>query len=104
MLPDIISPWQTGFVPGRGITENILMAQEWVGELDKKLTNPNLILKLDMEKAYDRVSWSFLMATMRRFGFTEWVTDLVYRVVSNNWFSVMINGESSAFFKPREGG
>ena len=50
------------------------------------------MLKLDMEKAYDRVEWNFLLFMMRQFGFAEWVIDLIFRTLSNNWFSVLING------------
>lgn len=61
LLPGLISPWQIGFVPNRGITNNILLAQELVHDLDRRLSNPNLVLKLDLEKAYDRVDWSFFV-------------------------------------------
>ncbi|XP_027182051.1 uncharacterized protein LOC113780452 [Coffea eugenioides] len=71
LLPKPILPWQTGFVPGRGIMDNILLAQELVMELDRKLAHLNLVLKLDMEKAYDRVEWPFLLFMLRSFGFSE---------------------------------
>lgn len=55
VLPLIISHTQTGFVPGRHIEYNILLAQELVKKINtKRKEPPNLILKLDMEKAYDR--------------------------------------------------
>ncbi|XP_027093591.1 uncharacterized protein [Coffea arabica] len=54
LLPKIISPWQSGFVPGRSIADNILVAQELALYIDRKLRCPNLMLKLDMEKVYDR--------------------------------------------------
>ena len=44
LLPRLVSDWKTGFVPGRGIADNILMAQELVWDLDRRLKNPNLIL------------------------------------------------------------
>ncbi|XP_027174437.1 uncharacterized protein LOC113774066 [Coffea eugenioides] len=44
-----------GLVPGRSITDNILVAQELAMDIDRKLQCPNLMLKLDMEKVYDRV-------------------------------------------------
>ena len=94
-----MSPWQTGFVPGRGITDNILLAQELVQELDRKLWYSNIMLKLNMEKAYDRVEWPFLLFMLRNFGFREQVIDVIFRVVSNNWFSVLINGEPSEFLQ-----
>ena len=37
----------------------MLLAQELVLDLDRCLTNLNLILKLDMQKAYDHVEWPF---------------------------------------------
>nr|XP_027088507.1 uncharacterized protein LOC113709854 [Coffea arabica] len=103
VLPTLVSPWQTGFVPGRGITDNILLTQELVVDLDRRLRHPNLMLKLDMEKAYDRVEWPFLLFMLRKFGFTEHVVDLIFRLVSNNWFSVLVNGEPSGFFKSTRG-
>ncbi|XP_071906019.1 uncharacterized protein [Coffea arabica] len=56
LLPKLISPWQADFVPGHCISDNLLLAQELAIDLDKRLNHPNLILKLDMEKAYDRFS------------------------------------------------
>ncbi|XP_071924898.1 uncharacterized protein [Coffea arabica] len=103
VLPHLISPWQAGFVPGRGIVDNILLAQELMGEIDRKLVEPNVILKLDMEKAYDRVEWPFLLFMLRQFGFEEGVVDLLFRTFSNSWFSVLINGEPSGLFKSSRG-
>lgn len=103
ILPSIISHWQTGFVPERSIADNLLLAQELISEIDRKLESPNLILKLDMEKAYDRVEWPFLLSMLRTFGFCEWVVDLFYRILSNNWFSVLINGQASGFFRLSRG-
>ncbi|XP_071914053.1 uncharacterized protein [Coffea arabica] len=103
VLPSLVSPWQTGFVPGRGITDNILLTQELVMDLDRRLRHPNIMLKLDMEKAYDRVEWSFLLFMLRQFGFQERVVDIFFRLVSNNWFSVLVNGEAAGFFKSSRG-
>ncbi|XP_060194951.1 uncharacterized protein LOC132624144 [Lycium barbarum] len=33
---------------------------------------PNIVMKLDMTKAYDRLSWSFLTKVLSKFGFGEW--------------------------------
>lgn len=67
LLPKLVSPWQSGCVPGRNIADNILVAQELVSDLDRRLKNPNMIFKLDMEKAYDRVEWSFLLYIFNSF-------------------------------------
>ncbi|XP_027183778.1 uncharacterized protein LOC113782066 [Coffea eugenioides] len=89
----------SGFVRGRNITENYLLAQEIVAGIEKKARGGNVVLKLDMAKAYDRVSWFYLIRVLRKFGFGERFIDMVWRLVSNVWFSVMINGAAYGFFK-----
>ncbi|XP_071906007.1 uncharacterized protein [Coffea arabica] len=62
LLPRLVSPQQTGFVKGRNISENYLLAQELFSGIRRSLRGGNVALKLDMAKAYDRVSWLFLGA------------------------------------------
>ncbi|XP_071912299.1 uncharacterized protein [Coffea arabica] len=98
-LPKIISPQQSGFVRGRNITENYLLAQEVLAGIGKKSREGNVALKLDMAKAYDRVSWLHLTRVLRKFGFGERFIDMTWRLVSNVWFSVMVNEAAYGFFK-----
>lgn len=59
-LPRLISPEQSGFLADRDIQENILLAFEMINALEKKCRGANIVIKLDMHKAFDRVSWQFL--------------------------------------------
>ncbi|KAH0757662.1 hypothetical protein KY290_021155 [Solanum tuberosum] len=61
LLPRFISLNQSGFVKGRNTTENVLLAQEII--TDNRLTGKpdNVIIKLDMAKAYDRLIGIFLL-------------------------------------------
>ncbi|XP_074574624.1 uncharacterized protein LOC141831085 [Curcuma longa] len=77
VLDAIISPTQSGFVAGRNISDNILLAQELYHKMNYHIRGGNLILKLDMAKAYDRIQWEFLFQIMEAFGFTEPVIDMV---------------------------
>lgn len=52
----IISTNQTGFMKRRNIFENVLLAQEIIRDIDKRKRHHNVVVKLDMTKAYDRVS------------------------------------------------
>ncbi|VFQ97942.1 unnamed protein product [Cuscuta campestris] len=101
VLPRLLSPHQSGFVAGHSITDNILLAQEMCHGM--RVDNEDVILKLDMMKAYDRVSWYFLMSVLRRFGFSETWIDLVYRAISNIWYPVIINGIREGFFQSTRG-
>lgn len=69
LLPKIISGNQSGFVKVRSIIENFLLTQELVTNISKRGKPSNVVINLDMTKAYDRVSWFFLMKVMRKWGF-----------------------------------
>ncbi|XP_047253681.1 uncharacterized protein LOC124887809 [Capsicum annuum] len=53
----------------------------------------NVVIKLDMMKAYDRVECLFLIKVLRKMGFSELFIGMVYRLVENIWYSVLINGQ-----------
>jgi hypothetical protein len=76
ILHAIISMNESAFVPGRLITDNILVAYEALHTMQSRMQRKNgyMALKLDMSKAYDRVEWDFLEAIMKKMGFAEkWV-------------------------------
>lgn len=56
LLDAIISIEQEGFMEGRDISEQILLAQELTQLLNKKVRGGNIMVKLDMMKAFYRVS------------------------------------------------
>uniref|UniRef100_A0A2N9F3X0 Reverse transcriptase domain-containing protein n=1 Tax=Fagus sylvatica TaxID=28930 RepID=A0A2N9F3X0_FAGSY len=73
VLPRVISESQSAFVPGRMITDNVIIAFEAIHHL-KNLRggkNAQMAAKLDMSKAYDRVEWDYLRAVLVKLGFHE---------------------------------
>ncbi|XP_073051345.1 uncharacterized protein [Primulina eburnea] len=99
----LVSWNQSGFVPGRVISDNILLAQELTHSLSLPTRGGNVILKLDMAKAYDRVQWSFLLDVLRHYGFSEQVVSLISACISHCQFSVNINGSLTGFFGSTRG-
>lgn len=103
ILLRIISKNQSGFVKGRAITENILLAQEIINDIKRPNRGKNVVIKLDMTKAYDRVSWPYLCQALRKTGFSnDWVS-LIHRFIANNWYTMIVNGVRHGFFKSERG-
>ncbi|XP_019241420.1 PREDICTED: uncharacterized protein LOC109221391 [Nicotiana attenuata] len=72
ILPSVISDEQAGFVKGRSIVENVLLTQEIITDTRLRTkAGPNVFNKLDMMKAYNRLSWLFLTKVLRKMGFSE---------------------------------
>ncbi|XP_019235849.1 PREDICTED: uncharacterized protein LOC109216174 [Nicotiana attenuata] len=90
ILPKIISANQSGFVKSRNIFENIMLAQEIVHGIKKPTVGSNVVIKLDMAKAYNRVSWSFTCIILMRMGSSEMIIDMIWRTMSNNWYQSLL--------------
>ena len=73
ILPQLISPSQSAFVPGCLIIDNVLVAYETLHSIHCRKSSKKgyLALKLDISKADDRVESDFLKNIMLRLGFPE---------------------------------
>jgi len=71
-VDSLITPFQNAFIQGRLITDNILLAHEIYDYMRKKKKDKWGFgaLKLDMQKAYERIEWSFLKAILHNMGFS----------------------------------
>jgi hypothetical protein len=103
ILPNIISPTQSAFVPGRMITDNVLLAYEITHLMHTKMGGRDglVAIKLDMSKAYDRVEWDFLEQMMVRMGFSHSWIKMIMSCVRTVTYRVKINGRLSDVFFAR---
>jgi hypothetical protein len=70
MLVQIIGSFQSSFLPGCSTSDNTSILQEVIFNMRKsKGKNGDVAYKLDLEKAYDNVSWDFLKSCLEDFGF-----------------------------------
>jgi len=65
----IISPNQYGFVQSRQIQNCIGIASEAIIMLSKKVKGGNMAYKVDIHKAFDILSWKFLLLVLAHSGF-----------------------------------
>lgn len=92
----IISSNQTAFIKGRYILESVVSVHEIIHYAHQS-KNPGLVLKLDYEKAYNRINWEFLdeMLASRGFGaiWRRWIKS----ILANGSFSVKINNSIGSY-------
>ncbi|XP_048605596.1 secreted RxLR effector protein 78-like [Brassica napus] len=103
IIPDAVQLNQAGFVQGRLLCENVLLASELVTAFDKPADTTRGCLKVDLSKAYDNVHWGFLDNVLQAMElphiFREWIKECVMTTS----FSISINGELAGYFSGKKG-
>lgn len=102
ILPLIIFEEKSGYVEGRQILDNILLAQEMIHTLQSR-NIPGMLIQLDLSKAFDKINWNYLEAILNAFGFdTQWIRWILALIKSTS-FSILVNGSPSTPFSPSRG-
>eukprot|EP00253_Pinus_taeda_P008428 PITA_08428 len=102
ILPGIISEEQSGYVEGRQILDNILLAQEMIHSLHSR-KEAGMLMQLDLSKAYDKVSWKYLEAVLKAFGFCNTWIKWIMALIKSPRYSILVNGAPSTPFAPSRG-
>ncbi|XP_021769724.1 uncharacterized protein LOC110733966 [Chenopodium quinoa] len=103
VLYEIIDDSQAGFIPGKHIEHNILLATELIKGYSHKNITPRCMIKIDLKKAYDSVEWGFLESAMVELSFPGQFIAWVMGCVSSVPYSIMINGAPTAPFSAKKG-
>ncbi|XP_074323477.1 uncharacterized protein LOC141660391 [Apium graveolens] len=105
VLDSIISDSQSAFLPGRLISDNIMISFEVMHYLKRKKFGKEgyMALKLDMSKAYDRIEWKFLKEVLLMMGFNDWWTHLILRYVSTIEYNIFHGDFEIGLIRPSRG-
>jgi len=102
LLPLIISPEQSGYVEGHQITDGIILTHEIIHSLTRT-KKPGMLLKLDLSKAFDSLSWAYIQKILIAFGFAHSWVRWIYNMLSSVFYSILIHGIPSATYRPSRG-
>ncbi|KAH1097249.1 hypothetical protein J1N35_014170 [Gossypium stocksii] len=102
VFPKLISQEQTGFIAGRNISDNIILAQEVIHSMRCKRKWRNwMAVKLDLEKAYDRISWDFISISLA--GIPFFLRRVIMSAITSPSMQILWNGVPTQKFKPVRG-
>lgn len=94
---------QVGFIKGRLLCENVLLASELVENFHLEGTVSRGCLQIDLSKAYDNVNWEFLLNILKAMNLPPSFTNWIRVCVSSPSYSISFNGELIGFFKGMKG-
>ncbi|KAA3481478.1 Retrovirus-related Pol polyprotein LINE-1 [Gossypium australe] len=95
---------QAGFIAGRNIFDNIIIAQEVIHSMRyNRKRRKWMAVKLDLEKAYDRVSWDFINASLIAAEIPLFLRNVIMSAISSSTMQVLWNGVPTQKFQPNRG-
>ncbi|MCH81151.1 putative non-LTR retroelement reverse transcriptase, partial [Trifolium medium] len=103
-IPKLVSPFQTDFVSGQNIHENIIIAQEMIHSMGKtKGRKGYFVIKVDLSKAYDKLSWGFIWRILNEINLPENMINVIMHSVTSVETNVKWHGARAEFFRPQRG-
>ena len=100
--PNCIHKNQAGFMPGRDIRNQVRLARLMV-HYDEATKQNGLLIALDQEKTYDKITHDYLLCALETYNFLESFQKTVKFLYENVETSVMINGVLSQPFNVTRG-
>lgn len=103
-MDKIIGPWQRTFLLNRKAADNTIIVQDIITKFRKmKGKEGNVIMKIDLEKAFDKIEWSFIRNTLPYFNFRSNLINLIMFCICTSSVAILVNGTWTDFFSPTKG-
>ena len=92
-MDKLVSPFQSTCVLGRKGLNNMIIVQELIHTMSLKKGNPgNMAIKIDLEKAYDRLEWHFICDILILYNLPMDTSNLIISCVSRSSIYILFNG------------
>jgi len=102
-LSDVIGPSQSAFIPGRNISDAILLTQELMHNYHLNTGPARCALKIDLRKAFDTVNLDFIIAGLHAIGLPYCMIQWITTCITTVHYTININGELHGFFQGTRG-
>lgn len=103
ILPSLIVPNQTAFVKDRLLLENTVLAGELVNGYHRRQGPKKITIKVDIAKAFDTLSWEFLLNCLQGLEVPETLVGWLRKCVCTTNYTVGYNGRVQGYFKGTRG-
>lgn len=96
VMENLLSPFQASFVLGRQGIDNAIVLQEFVRSMRfTKARIGKVVIKMDLEKAYDLFEWAFVEESVKDAGLPVSLVDVIMRIISSGACRLLWNGEET---------
>lgn len=103
LLPTLILPNQTVFVKDRLLLENTILAWEIVNGYHKAQGPKRIVIKVDIAKAFDTLSWDFLFNCLKSLDLPDQYLRWLQACICTTNFTIGYNGMVHGYFKGKRG-
>jgi hypothetical protein len=92
----MVSANQSAFIKRRFIQDNFMLVQQTTRFLHQQ-KQPLILFKLDISKAFDSVSWAFLIEVMKKMGFDTIWCDMISGLLATSSTQILLSGVPGDF-------
>lgn len=101
-IGEILSPLQFGFILGRRVHTCIALASDTINSLDT-VRKGHMAIKADITKAFDTISWNFLLTAIRCMNFSDRFVGMIMGILHSARLSSLLNGSPHGYFSCSKG-